>query len=117
MLLGAGLALSPDGRLVVVPVVELTGSDLWLYDVASGEPARLTFHGNSDASAPAWAPLPTMMIIRNAGMPARAAVAIAIGPSNAAVDTFPGPTEARPQPNTKKMTGMRPTLPRQTRTA
>jgi Tol biopolymer transport system component len=49
-------ALSPDGRLLVVPVVELTGSDLWLYDVASGEPARLTFHGNSEASAPAWTP-------------------------------------------------------------
>jgi Tol biopolymer transport system component len=52
-------ALSPDGRLLVVPVVELTGSDLWLYEVASGGPARLTFHGNSEAShdsAPVWAP-------------------------------------------------------------
>ena len=49
-------AISPGGRLLVVPVVELTGSDLWLYDVASGEPARLTFNGNSEASAPVWAP-------------------------------------------------------------
>ena len=49
-------AISPGGRFLVVPVVELTGSDLWLYDVASGEPARLTFNGNSEASAPVWAP-------------------------------------------------------------
>ena len=50
-------ALSPDGRRLVVPVVELTGSDLWLYEVASGEPARLTFHGNSDVGAPVWVPV------------------------------------------------------------
>ena len=41
--------------------------------------------GASGESAPALAPLPTMMAMRNAGMPAREAVFIAMGASSAAV--------------------------------
>ena len=48
-------------------------------------------NGDSD---PALAPLPTMIAIRNSGMPARPAVAIAIGASSAAVAMLPGPIEA-----------------------
>ena len=43
--------------------------------------------------------------------------AIAIGPSSAAVETFPGPIDASAHPRTKNMIGMSPALPRQTRTA
>ena len=50
--------------------------------------------GANGESEPACAPLPTMMIIRNAGMAARPATAIAIGASSAAVETLPGPSEA-----------------------
>ena len=49
-------ALSPDGRRLVVPVAELTGSDLWLYDIVDGEPTQLTFHGNSVSGVPVWTP-------------------------------------------------------------
>ena len=57
-------------------------------------------NGDSD---PACAPLPTMMIIRNAGMAARPATAIAIGASSAAVETLPGPIDARPHASTKNI--------------
>ena len=80
-------------------------------------PFTMTPVGANGESAPACAPLPTMMIIRNAGMAARPATAIAIGPSSAAVETFPGPIDASAQPSTKNMIGMSPALPRQTRTA
>ena len=49
--------------------------------------------GANGESAPALAPLPTMIAIRNSGMPARAAVAIAIGASSAAVAMLPGPSD------------------------
>jgi eukaryotic-like serine/threonine-protein kinase len=49
-------ALSPDGRLIAVPVITEIGADLWLYDVASGEPTRLTFDESADSIMPVWAP-------------------------------------------------------------
>jgi eukaryotic-like serine/threonine-protein kinase len=49
-------ALSPDGRLIAVPVLSETGSDLWVYDVASGEPTRLTFDERADSGTPVWSP-------------------------------------------------------------
>ena len=73
--------------------------------------------GANGDSAPACAPLPTMIAIRNGGIAARAATAIAIGASIAAVATLPGPSDAMTQPSTKNMTGMSPALPRQMRTA
>ena len=50
--------------------------------------------GANGDSEPALAPLPTMMAIRNSGMPHAAAVAIAIGATSAAVAMLPGPIEA-----------------------
>ena len=50
--------------------------------------------GATGDSAPAWAPLPTMIAIRNGGMPARPATAIAIGAIIDAVATLPGPSDA-----------------------
>jgi hypothetical protein len=58
-----------------------------------------------------------MIAIRNGGMPAREATAIAIGASIAAVATFPGPSDAMAEPSRKNITGMSPVLPRQMRTA
>ena len=58
--------------------------------------------GANGDSAPACAPLPTMMIIRNAGIAARPATAIAIGPSSAAVEMLPGPSDASAQPSDEK---------------
>ena len=49
-------ALSPDGRLIAVPIFGEAGSDLWLYDVASGEPTRLTFEEKAELAMPAWSP-------------------------------------------------------------
>ena len=80
-------------------------------------PFTMTPVGANGESDPDWAPLPTMMIIRNAGMAARPATAIAIGASSAAVDTFPGPSEASAAASTKNITGIRPALPRQSCTA
>ena len=73
--------------------------------------------GAKGESAPALAPLPTMIAIRNSGMPVRAAVAIAIGVRSAAVAMLPGPIDDNAAPSTKNMTGIVPALPRQTRTA
>ena len=50
--------------------------------------------GANGESAPALAPLPTMIAMRNSGMPLRTAVAIASGASSAAVAMLPGPIEA-----------------------
>ena len=50
-------------------------------------------------------------------MPARAAVAIAIGASSAAVAMLPGPIDASAAASTKNMIGIDAALPRQTRTA
>ena len=47
--------------------------------------------GANGESEPALAPLPTMIAIRNSGMPARTPCAIAIGASSAAVAMLPGP--------------------------
>ena len=52
--------------------------------------------GANGESDPALAPLPTMIAIRNSGMPTRTAVAIAIGARSAAVAMLPGPIEASP---------------------
>ena len=72
--------------------------------------------GANGESDPDCAPLPTMIAIRKGGIAARAATDIAIGPSIAAVETLPGPTEAMQHPSTKNITGISPVLPRQTRT-
>jgi hypothetical protein len=68
-------------------------------------------------SAPALAPLPTIIAMRNTGIPVRAAVAIASGASSAAVAMLPGPIEAIATPSTKNITGIVPRFPRQSRTA
>jgi eukaryotic-like serine/threonine-protein kinase len=49
-------ALSPDGRLIAISILSEVGSDLWLYDVESGEPTRLTFDERADSGAPVWTP-------------------------------------------------------------
>ena len=68
-------------------------------------------------SEPALAPLPTMIAMRNSGIPARAAVGIASGASSAAVAMLPGPIEEMATPSTKNITGIVPRFPRQSRTA
>ena len=46
--------LSPDGRRVAVAIQD-QGSQIWLYDLARGTIARLTFEGNVNL-APLWTP-------------------------------------------------------------
>jgi eukaryotic-like serine/threonine-protein kinase len=55
-------AMSPDGRIVAVPVMGESGSDIWIYDTLSGEATRLTFDERSDSVAPAWTPDGTELI-------------------------------------------------------
>ena len=66
---------------------------------------------------PELAPLPTMIAIRNSGMPVFAAVAIASGASSAAVAMLPGPMDEMAAPSAKNITGIVPRFPRQRRTA
>ena len=48
--------LSPDGKRVVVEIVDVSGNrDIWLMDVARGLPVRFTFEPGRDAS-PVWSP-------------------------------------------------------------
>jgi serine/threonine-protein kinase len=47
-------AFSPDGRRVAMDVLGPKGTDIFVYDVASGNSTRLTFDGTSDR--PVWAP-------------------------------------------------------------
>jgi Tol biopolymer transport system component len=48
--------LSPDGKRVVVEIVDISGNrDIWLMDVARGLPVRFTFEPGRDAS-PVWSP-------------------------------------------------------------
>jgi serine/threonine-protein kinase len=47
-------AFSPDGRRVAMDVGGPKGTDIFVYDVASGNSTRLTFDGASDR--PVWAP-------------------------------------------------------------
>ena len=61
--------------------------------------------GAKGDNAPELAPLPTMMAIRKAGIPTRAAVDIAIGAMIAAVAMFPGPIEASAAGMTKYIDG------------
>jgi len=45
---------SPDGKQIAVGVTTATGTDVWIYDIASGTPRRLTSEGNNDR--PEWSP-------------------------------------------------------------
>ena len=46
--------LSPDGKRIAVQVSSATGEDIWLYDIKSGTPTRLTTSGK--ALLPSWTP-------------------------------------------------------------
>ena len=46
--------LSPDGHRLVLGVTTANGNDVWLYDLASGTPTRITVMGN--AVSPTWSP-------------------------------------------------------------
>ena len=46
--------LSPDGRRLVLGVTTANGNDVWLYDLESGTPTRMTIIGN--AVSPTWSP-------------------------------------------------------------
>jgi Tol biopolymer transport system component len=46
--------LSPNGRQLAIQATSLEGSDIWIYDIASRTPTRLTVSGN--AFGPAWTP-------------------------------------------------------------
>ena len=72
--------------------------------------------GANGDRAPATAPCATMIVIRKAGMPARPATAMAIGPTRAAAAMFPAPIVASARARPKNMIGISPTLPRQHRT-
>src|SRR5688572_2459787 len=71
-------------------------------------------NGDSD---PEFAPLPTMIAIRNGEIRIRSAVAIAIGASSPVVAMLPGPADASAAPRPKYMIGTTPTRPRQSRIA
>ena len=73
--------------------------------------------GAKRESAPACAPLPTISAIRNGGIAARSATAIAIGAMIAVVAMLPGPMLDSVTAMKKNMIGMTPALPRQARTA
>ena len=68
-------------------------------------------------SAPACAPLPTISAIRNGGIAARLATAMAIGAMIAVVAMLPGPMLDSVTAMTNSMIGITPALPRQARTA
>jgi serine/threonine-protein kinase len=46
--------LSPDGRRLVLGVTTARGNDIWVYDLASGTPTRITAIGT--AVSPTWSP-------------------------------------------------------------
>ncbi len=48
-------AISPDGTHVAVSMGQASGANIWILDVASGTPRRLTFNSGGD-SHPAWSP-------------------------------------------------------------
>jgi hypothetical protein len=73
--------------------------------------------GAKGDNAPAFAPLPTMIAIKNSGMRDRVAVAIASGAIRAAVAMFPGPIDESAAPSRKNIIGITPRLPRHKRTA
>jgi Tol biopolymer transport system component len=52
-----GFALSPDGRRVAAAVTlqGVGNSDVWIYDLAAGTSARLTFEASNE-QRPAWSP-------------------------------------------------------------
>lgn len=47
--------LSPDGRLLAMTVADSEQTDIWIYDVETGSPTRLTFDSGNEAS-PRWSP-------------------------------------------------------------
>ena len=47
--------ISPDGRRVLVDLIDTSNRDLWTFDVADGRPMRLTFDPEID-HIPAWSP-------------------------------------------------------------
>ena len=73
--------------------------------------------GANGDSEPALAPLPTMIAIRNGGMPARMAIGIAIGASSAAVAMLPGPIDASATAKHEEHDRHHAALPRQIRMA
>ncbi len=50
-----GMALSPDGRRLVLDIMGSTGPDLWVKQLPSGPRSRLTF-GTAGAIRPSWSP-------------------------------------------------------------
>ena len=66
--------------------------------------------GESD---PALAPMPTMIDMRNGGIPTCQDTAKAIGATSAVEAMLPGPIDARTNASKKNIIGMTPTLPRQ----
>jgi serine/threonine-protein kinase len=48
-------AFSPDGRRVAVAILEGSGSEIWLYDIATSILSKLTSHGGI-AGSPVWTP-------------------------------------------------------------
>jgi hypothetical protein len=63
------LSLSPDGQQLAVPVVEGSGTDLWLYDMATGEATRLTFEGKPILGGPQWTPAGDEIVFTAADIP------------------------------------------------
>ncbi|MGH7654546.1 MAG: protein kinase domain-containing protein, partial [Gemmatimonadaceae bacterium] len=48
-----GFDLSPDGRRLAIQLRTDLGDDIWVRDLPSGQPSRITFYGGEDA-VPAW---------------------------------------------------------------
>src|SRR5687767_5545968 len=67
--------------------------------------------GAKGDNAPAFAPFPAMIAIRNSGIPMRVAVAIASGTTRAAVAMLPGPIDDSSALIAKNIRGTAPRLP------
>ena len=56
----APFSLSPEGTQVAIPIVEGSGADIWLYDIARGTPTRFTYglrdNRRARSAAPRWTP-------------------------------------------------------------
>jgi serine/threonine-protein kinase len=58
---------SPDGKRIAVGVATAGSGDVWIYDIASGTPRRLTSEGNNDR--PEWTPDGTRVLYLATGHP------------------------------------------------
>ena len=64
---GRGMALSPDGRRLVLDILGSGGPDLWVKQLPAGPISRLTF-STSGATRPSWSPDGAYVVYLAAGL-------------------------------------------------